>query len=164
MPDGFVVALDEATRTTAKESSRFALSRMQLRGRPGQVVATDGKQLLIQGGFRLPWIDDVLVARISAFGLRELSEQSPVAVGRIEGHVAVRAGRWTFWLAIDPASRFPRRPGRRSETVRGHLSAVPRSEGCSLPGADLAEVARPGRRPFLDHPRFGPRSAGACQS
>ena len=107
MPDGFLTAMDEAARTTAKESGRFTLSRIQLRGRPGQIIATDGKQLLIQGGIRFPWPDDVLVPRVPAFGLRELSAETPIAVGRTERHVAMRAGRWTFWLAIDSSSRFP---------------------------------------------------------
>ena len=107
MPDGFLTVMDEATRTTAKESARFALSRIQLKGRGGQVVATDGKQLLIQGGCHFPWRDDVLVPRVPAFGLRELVEERPVAIGRTESHVAVRAGRWTFWLAIDTSSRYP---------------------------------------------------------
>jgi hypothetical protein len=107
MPDGFLTVMDEATQTTAKESGRFALSRIQIKGRAGQVVATDGKALLIQGGFRFPWSDDLLVPRVSAFGLRELAEERPVAIGRTERHVAVRAGRWTFWLAIDTSSRYP---------------------------------------------------------
>jgi hypothetical protein len=107
MPDGFLTVLDKAARTTAKDSGRFALARVQLKGRAGQVVATDGKALLIQGGYRFPWPDDLLVPRVPAFGLRELAEERPVAIGRTESHVAVRAGRWTFWLAIDTSSRYP---------------------------------------------------------
>jgi hypothetical protein len=107
MTDHFLMTLDEAARSTAKESARYALTCVQLRGRAGQVIATDGKQLLIQDGFRFPWVEDFLVPRVPAFGLRELSLETPIAVGRTEQDVVVRAGRWTFSLAIDTTSRFP---------------------------------------------------------
>jgi hypothetical protein len=107
MPAGFLQALDEAARTTARESVRFALSRLQLRGRTGEVVATDGRQLLVQGGFAFPWSDTVLVPRVPAFGSRDLAGDEPVAVGRTKTHVAVKVGPWTFLLTIDAQSRFP---------------------------------------------------------
>jgi hypothetical protein len=107
MPVGFVRALDEAAKTTARESARFALSRLQLRGKSGEIIATDGRQLLVQGGFAFPWTDTVLVPRLPAFGIRELAEEGEVAVGRTKTHVALQLGRWTFLLAIDARSRFP---------------------------------------------------------
>src|SRR5439155_13962763 len=48
---GFLQALDAAGHTAAREQVRYALSRLQLRGSRGEVVATDGRQVLIQGGF-----------------------------------------------------------------------------------------------------------------
>jgi hypothetical protein len=107
MPAGFLQALDEAAKTTARESVRFALIRLQLRGKTGAIIATDGRQLLVQGGFPFPWSDMVLVPRVPAFGTRELAEEGEVAVGRTKSHVAVRTGCWTFLLAIDTQSRFP---------------------------------------------------------
>jgi hypothetical protein len=50
----FLHALAEAARTTARQGVRYALTRIQLRGSSGQMVATDGRQLLVQGGFSLP--------------------------------------------------------------------------------------------------------------
>jgi len=50
----FLHALVEAARTTARDGVRYALTRIQVRGRRGQLVATDGRQLLLQGGFSLP--------------------------------------------------------------------------------------------------------------
>jgi hypothetical protein len=85
----------------------MALSRLQLRGSKGQVVATDGRQLLIQGGFELPWKEDLLVPSLPAFAGRELRGVSAVAVGRREGWVAIQVGPWTFQLAIDTSSRYP---------------------------------------------------------
>ncbi len=107
MPPHFVQALGEAAHTTAKDAVRFAVQRIQLRGKSGQVVGTDGRQLLLQGGFRFPWPEDLLVPRLSIFGHRDLPAREPVAVGRTATHLAVRVGRWTFTLAIDADGRFP---------------------------------------------------------
>lgn len=106
-PAGLLAALGEAARTATHSGARPALARVQLRGKGGQVVAADGRQLLVQGGFPLPWDDDVLVPWVPAFGRRELAAAEPVAVGRTKGHVAVRAGRWAFALGLDAGSRFP---------------------------------------------------------
>src|SRR5215469_15306626 len=91
VPDEFLAALAEAARTAGRESARLAVSRVLLRGKAGAVVATDGRQLLVQGGFPLPWPDDVLVPRVPAFGCRELEGAAPVRLGRSESHVAVLA-------------------------------------------------------------------------
>ena len=47
-PPEFLTALHEAARTCRPASGRFALSRVQLRGKEGEVIATDGKQLMVQ--------------------------------------------------------------------------------------------------------------------
>jgi hypothetical protein len=108
MPAGFLTVLDEACRTVGKEQGgRFALTRIQLRGRRGDVVATDGRQLLVQAGFRLPWNDDILIPRTSVFACREFACDDQVLLGRSKTHVAVRCGPWTLLLEIDPKSRFP---------------------------------------------------------
>jgi hypothetical protein len=143
MPDDFLAALAEAARTAAHDSARVAASRVLLRGRAGEVVATDGRQLLVQGGFPLPWQDDVLVPRVAAFGCRELDGAPPVRLGRSEGHVAVLAGPWAFLLAVDTASRYPAvdavipSPAAAKSRLRVHpedgaflISALPK-----LPGA-----------------------------
>ncbi len=108
MPPGFLTVLDEACRTAGKEpGGRFALTRIQLRGKRGDVVATDGRQLLVQAGFRLPWDDDILIPRTSVFSCREFACDEQVLLGRTKTHVAVRCGPWTLLLQIDPNSRFP---------------------------------------------------------
>ena len=73
----------------------------------GEVVATDGKQLLIQRGFAFPWTDDVLVPKLSVFGSREVSSNAPVAIARTDKQVVVRVDPWTFCLTIDSDSRYP---------------------------------------------------------
>src|SRR5262249_42669148 len=100
-------AFQEACLTAAKESVRFAVSRVQVRGRRGEVVGTDGRQLLVWGGFPFPWKEDLLVPRLPVFGFRDTPLTGPVAIGRTGKDVALRVGPWTFALAIDAASRYP---------------------------------------------------------
>jgi hypothetical protein len=107
LPPSFLLALDEAAQTAAGESAKFAMARIQLHGKLGQIVATDSKQALLQSGFRFPWDDAVLVPSIRAFGLRELNLENVVRIGRTEKMVCLQAGPWTFFLGIDPTGRFP---------------------------------------------------------
>lgn len=128
LPAAFLDALAEAARTTARDPSRYALTRLQLRGKDGAVAATDGRQLLVQSGFPLPWTEDLLVPRVPAFGLRDLLPAGgPVGVGRTESQVAVRAGPWLFLLAIDRDSRFPdiRAVIPRASTLKTRLRLDP---------------------------------------
>jgi hypothetical protein len=120
----FLRALGDAGAVAARDPTRYALERILLRGKGGQVVATDGRHLLVRSGFRLPWPDDALVSRLMVWGTRELPPQGPVGVGRTRGHVFVRVGPWTFALPCDPAGRFPAyeavlpRAGSRASTLR----------------------------------------------
>ena len=107
MPPKFGPALAEVIRTTARESVRYALTRVQLRGKDGSLVGTDGRQLLLQRGFTFPWSEDLLVPAITALTGKELLEQGPIGLGRTKGHVALRLGPWTFLLAIDTTGHFP---------------------------------------------------------
>jgi len=84
-----LTALNEASQTTAKESTRYALNCLLLRGKTRDMVATDSRQLLIQKGWEWPWSDD------------------PVEVGRSEKHVVFRLGPWTLGFPIDTKTRFP---------------------------------------------------------
>jgi hypothetical protein len=144
-PATLLRALDDAARTTAQDSARYALQRLQLRGgKRGEVVATDGRQLLVQGGFSFPWDGDVLVPCVTAFGCHELPSDEVVKVGKTPDHVVLRVGAWTFALRIDTASHFPDVgaviPRPRPDSTRWQIGpedaaflarALPR-----LPGAD----------------------------
>src|SRR5262249_53546100 len=103
----FLQALADASETAAREHTRYALERVLLRGKTGQMVATDGKHLLMQSGFRFPWQDDVLVPRLTVWGCPEVAHEGPVIIGRTDTHVFVRAGLWTFALMADTTGRFP---------------------------------------------------------
>jgi hypothetical protein len=103
----FLQALAEAARTSAREGVRFALSRIQLRGRRGQVVATDGRQLLVQGGFDFPWAEDVLIPALPLFASRDLPPDGPVAIGRTPSHVTLKMGPWLLHMEVDNGGRYP---------------------------------------------------------
>ncbi len=107
VPHGFLTALDECGRTAARESGRFALDRVQVRGKVGQVIGTDGRTAVIAGGFALPFADDLLVPAVPAFGCRELTGETNIRVGRADGQLVVRAGPWTIWIRADPGGRYP---------------------------------------------------------
>ncbi len=111
-------ALAEAARTTARDGIRYALTRIQLRGRSGQLVATDGRQLLVQGGFALPWPEEILIPALPLFVSRDLPSEGPIALGRTATHVGLRIGPWTFLLEIDTGGRYP-----NAESV------IPRGDG-----------------------------------
>jgi hypothetical protein len=102
-----LAALHEAGRTAAREQVRYALTRTQVRGSAGTIVATDGKQALVQGGFTFPFPEDVLVPAIPVFGCKELAGQNEVRIGMTASHLVVMAGPWTVWLLIDREGRFP---------------------------------------------------------
>jgi hypothetical protein len=120
LSEDFLTGLGEASRTTAREATRFGVTRVQVRGQSGQVVATDGRQLLVQGGFHFPWQETLLLPRLPVLDLPGVVLSGPVGLVRAQDHVLLRAGDWCFWLKIDSQSRFP--------PVEG---AIPKGNGSS---------------------------------
>ncbi|MBM4072143.1 MAG: hypothetical protein FJ271_24935 [Planctomycetes bacterium] len=104
---GFLTALAEASLSADQQALRYATDHIQLQGSAGCIVATDGKQLLMQKGLAFPWTDDVLVPASPVYGCRELAQAGPVQLGRTDSHVVLQAGPWTLSLPIDKESRFP---------------------------------------------------------
>jgi len=104
---GVLTALADAGEVTAPIAVRFALNRVVLRGKEGQIISSDGRQLLIQSGFDFPWQDNLLIPRVSAFGNKELQQFSKVQIGATDHHVCVQTGPWTFMLKIDKDARYP---------------------------------------------------------
>ena len=102
-----LTALHECGRTTADESTRFALTRVQVRGQHGQVIGTDGAVALVRCGFKLPFTEDLLVPAVRAFGRKELAARADIRVGRTETHLVVAAGPWAVGLRVDRGGRYP---------------------------------------------------------
>jgi hypothetical protein len=104
--ESFVRAMQDASLTAAREYTGRSLDRILLRGKSGEIVATDGRQLLVQRGFSFPWKEDRLVAAINPWGARELPEEEAL-IGCNDKNVFVRIGAWTFALSIEEKNRFP---------------------------------------------------------
>jgi hypothetical protein len=108
MDASLLAALHACGQTASREATGpFAITRLQVRGEAGQIVGTDGKQLLIWGSFSFPFAESMLIPAIPFFGARELGAEQPVRLGRTAKHLVIAAGSWTIWLTIDSASRFP---------------------------------------------------------
>jgi hypothetical protein len=105
-PEGFLGALAEAALTAGEASPRYALDCIQISS-DGSIAATDGRQVLIQKGFSFPWTGEALVRLAPLFRGHGLPQDQPVAIARIDGHVALRVGAWTLWLEIREGVRFP---------------------------------------------------------
>lgn len=123
-PPELLASLAEAAGTGCHDSTRYALNCIQLRGGRKQVVATDGRQLLVRSGVDFPWRDDVLIKGSPLFGCRSLPRDSPVEVGRTETHVVFRAGPFTIACEVQKEARFPEvervmpRPAEESTRLR----------------------------------------------
>jgi len=100
-------ALRDASETAGTDVVRYAVNCLQLRGKTGQVVSTDGKQMLAQSGFAFGWDDEVLVPASPVFGCRELSGLEPVSLGRTDLCVTLTIGSWTLHLTIEKNARYP---------------------------------------------------------
>ncbi len=103
----FLTALHECGRTAAKESGRFALSKVQLQGKHGRVVGTDGKVAIIWKDFTFTFVDDVLVPALSVFGSKPLARIKDVKLGRTATHLVVGIGPWSVWLPTDMKANYP---------------------------------------------------------
>jgi hypothetical protein len=106
-PPELLAALAEATETTTDDSRRYALDCIHIRGSRDQIIATDGRQLLIRSGFGLSWAGDVLIKGSPLFACRALPRDRPVDVGRTDTHVVFRVGPWTIACEVQKDARFP---------------------------------------------------------
>ncbi len=107
-PPNLIKALRDSSDTTDAKSSRYALGCIQLRGKRGEIAATDGNQLLLQRGFEFPFDDDLLIGHHQVFQSSELLTTNDVGVGLHDGWFTLRAGNWTVQIHIETEGRFPR--------------------------------------------------------
>jgi len=106
-PTGLWQALVDAAAAGTSDSSRFALDAIQLRGEAGQIIATDGRQALVQSGYQFPWSEDLLIGATGIFRGREIAPNGQVLVGQIEDWVYLATAGWSFWCKTDRERRFP---------------------------------------------------------
>jgi len=100
-------ALHECGRSAARENGRFALSRVQLQGRGGRVVGTDGKIALLATGFTFPFTDDILVPALPVFASKPLLRAKDVRIGLTSTHLVIGVGPWSVRLPFDSKARYP---------------------------------------------------------
>lgn len=103
----FLAALAEAARTTNRDSVRYALQYIVLCGQNGAIIATDGRQLLIQEGFSFPWQNRVLIPGLPVFGCREIPVDQPVLLGCKGEQVSLEIGPWLLSMKTDKSLRYP---------------------------------------------------------
>lgn len=107
-PAGFLQSLHDAAVCADRDTVRYALDHLQLRGAAGQIVATDGQHILRQGGFSFPWDSDLLVPALGVFGCKELAQDEPLSIGKADEWIVLRLEPWTLWLRINKDGRFPK--------------------------------------------------------
>ena len=103
----FLSAMAEAVATTDQESTRYALNCIRLRGRDGQIAATDSAQALIQTGFSFPWDDEILITGSGAFASRDFAAADELRIGRSADWVTLQANSRTLHMRIEKERRFP---------------------------------------------------------
>lgn len=101
-------ALRDASDTTDATSSRYALGCIQMRGKRGEIAATDGHQMLLQRGFEFPFEEDLLIGCHQVYQSSELLTADHVGVGLQDGWFTVRAGNWIAQIRVETEGRFPR--------------------------------------------------------
>lgn len=120
-------ALADAMQIAVTDSTRYGLSCVQLRGEGGRVVATDGRQLLVQRGFSFSWGGDLLIPRTTLFACKDLPADGPLRIGRNEQWLTLQTGPWDFHLAIESEARFPKTEDfvQRPERASTRLTLAP---------------------------------------
>lgn len=105
---GLWSALRDAVGVTDESNSRYALGCLHLRGREGRIEATDGRQVLVQSGYRFSWNEDVLVPGSKLLGGSDLELGNGVGVGRSDDWVGLQVGSVVILLRIQKEARFPK--------------------------------------------------------
>ena len=129
-----LIALSECGQSAARQSSAYALSKIQVQGGAGRVIATDGICAILCDGLSLPFVDTILVPALSVFGARPFARVANVKVGLSPTHLVVVAGPWSVALPTDTRSRYP-----------DVASAIPR------PPHTIARIARADAAELLKH-------------
>lgn len=131
-------ALVEASRTCDETSTRYALGCIQLRGDVHQIVATNGRERLIQGGYQFPWSRDFLVESNPVLSCKEFGRNESLAIGRTDTHFVLPVGPWTLYLELQTEGRYPEvdsvLPDDASSITR--LSLDPEDAAFLLPALD----------------------------
>lgn len=126
-PLGLLTAIHDAGEATAPDATKYAITRVQLRGKTGQVVGTDTRHLLVFGGFEFPFTEDLLIPSSGVFGLQQFLDVGEVSIGKTETHLVIQVGPWKIAFFIDKQGRYPDVasivPKQSQANTRFHLDA-----------------------------------------
>jgi hypothetical protein len=100
-------SLHECGRSAARDNGRLALSRIQVQGKAGRVIGTDGKVALLCRGFKFEFPDSILVPALPVFGSKPLGRVTEVKIGKTASHLVVVAEPWSVWLPLASECRYP---------------------------------------------------------
>lgn len=122
----FLTCLANANEVADEASTRYALGFVQLDGRDGTMVATDGGHLVRFEGFDFPWRSEaILVRKRRLFALKDFVRLERASIGLHEKTVLVEAGTWRFTMPLEADARFPKLdqviPERQRSTNRIQL-------------------------------------------
>ncbi len=106
----FMMALRQAMRVTEPGSGRYAFNCIQLAGTAGEVTATDGRQALVQRGFKFPWQEDLLIPATSIFEAAGLPQNVQTRISQSGQYVFLQCGQWTMAFTVPLEGRFPNVP------------------------------------------------------
>ena len=104
---GFLQALDDAARTASRDKGRYACNLILLRGEDGAVIGTDGRHLLVQKGFALPWKEEQFLPALPVYGGRELPRDQIIKLGLTSERITMEVGPWLFAFKVEKDIRFP---------------------------------------------------------
>jgi hypothetical protein len=123
MPPFLPKVLHEAGRSAARDDpGRYAVTRVQVRGKAGELAGTDGKQALVWGGFTFPFADDLLVPAVPLFGSKELAGEAAVSIGLGDEWLYLVIGPWQVWLWVDREGKFPDVRGAAPRNCPTHVT------------------------------------------
>lgn len=104
----FLTCLANANAVADEASTRYALGCVQLDGRDGTMVATDGGHLVRFEGFDFPWRSEAILVRKSRlFALKDFVRLGAASIGLHEKTILVAAGPWRFTMPSEVDARFP---------------------------------------------------------
>ena len=101
-------ALIAAFETAEQEHpGRYALNQVQLQGSKATLAATDGRQLLLQGGLHWPFTEDLLLGNYRKLFRCGDFPEGPLEMSKTEQQLLFRVGNWEFFLPLGQSQRYP---------------------------------------------------------
>ncbi|GHT23266.1 hypothetical protein FACS189419_07010 [Planctomycetales bacterium] len=100
-------AITDASKVMDKDNARYALGAISLNGETGQIAATDGRQCLVQDGFKFAFQENALLPVSKIFTSKEFREAGEnITLGFEKGLIYFSVGTVHLWYK-SIAGAFP---------------------------------------------------------